>query len=305
MSLTEIKGTALGTKMGVVTTVKPTVTATPIKSLIKATTSPVTKISPIAQAITVKTVTSVPTALKSSVTPTATATKTASVFDYLNAVIGIGAEIVPQVANQVIGVASTGVPKAVATIFNNPFGVATKVSTNPTTINPTLSPAQQSAIDVSRNQRMTSFLNANPTVSNLLVALRTTKTLTDVQKAGNVIIPSSALTEQQNALLQYSAQYSALQGSYAEQQSSLSDYYNRLQTAMQELQLGTQQGAIYKAQLENVTQKYEELLKNPPSGSGGLDIFGSIADALKGVLPYLAIGIVAIIGIFVLSRSKD
>ena len=251
MSLSDIKGTALGTKMGVVNTVKK-----------------VTVVSP---------------QPKSGIIATAATNN-------LNSTIGQAA----------IGL--LGFPGVAAIIYQQVEPMLKQSipnSTKTVSINPTLSPTQQAAVDVSRNQRMTSWLNANPMVSSKITALRTAAQVSSLNKQGLAIIPRTALDESQNYIASQSLAMEALTKQNQTQQSALSDYYSRLTDAMQQLQAGTQQGAIYKEQLQYVTNAYNQLKNNPtnPTPTGSTDTgtnWGNIA-----IIGIVAIAAVILLGSFI------
>jgi len=162
--------------------------------------------------------------------------------------------------------------------------------TNVVSISPKLSPTQQAAVDVSRNLRMTAWLNKNPMISSKITALRTAKVVTDIQKSGISFVPTNTLTAQQNELNTTKTALETVTKTMQEQQTAQSDMFNRLSNAVQTLQQGTVQGAVSKAQLGYTTSAFETLKANPETVSTGID-FQTL----------IILGAVAIGGILVLS----
>jgi hypothetical protein len=155
---------------------------------------------------------------------------------------------------------------------------------------PVLSTVQQQAVTTARQFRMTSLLNANPTVQKNLTILRTAVQIQALKKSGLTVVPISMVTPQQAAVQPQSnyAETNALAAYNAQEQTALSGMYANLSSAMQTLQAATQQNAITKAQLAQTTSAYENLVNTPQpqpsSGTNWLQLIEIGALAVGGII---------------------
>jgi len=148
------------------------------------------------------------------------------------------------------------------------------------TIKPTLSPAQQAAIEAARNVRMGSWLQQSAPMQNLLANMRTTYTTATILTKGGAIVPQNMLTAEQRALNQVAMGQLTMKPAFTAQETAMADYQKRLNEQMQILQQSTQKSAVLQAQLDELMKRYLDLINNPPSE--GIDwkqllIYGAVA----------------------------
>jgi hypothetical protein len=201
-----------------------------------------------------------------------------------------------------------GVLSGLLPINVNPVTIKnTATGTTTTGYATTLTEAQKNAISQASQLKQTAWINANPTVQKNLALLRSAKTIADINKAGNVIVPAGVLTAGGVSLPSDMAQIQALMKTNQAQQNALSTYYTKESGYMTELQKGTVKYGDLLSSYSDLQSKYENLVNNPPQ-QNSLFNFPDIGGWFSKNWKYIALVVGAIIALLVLPswlrRSK-
>lgn len=82
------------------------------------------------------------------------------------------------------------------------------------------------------------------------------------------------------------------------------EYQQEMTNVTQDLMKEAVKVPYLEKNLADTQSKYLELVNAPPVEKENWDLFGGLGDALKGAVPYLIIGGVALLGIFMFTRRK-
>lgn len=288
MSLAEIRGTPLGTKMGVkpVTVIAPTVTKT--TSTLKATTAP--------RVIVPKTATTVNTIFSQNI-----GVKTTVPYEMASAPI----PAIPQNGGSIIDLSWAALNIVAQQAGFNVLQPKAMPKTEPKylAVTPTYTPAQTAAIKQAQNLQLGSQLVSSKANQKVITTLRSAAIVRDLTRQGLEIIPSSTLSElktDQEKAASFRDQLNALMGLQGEWASAQAGYLSRISTYETELSKATSEGAIAKGQLTLLGTQYEDLMKRyqdllGQGGGGQIPPTPSIWGDLLKYVPYIIVGIVLLL----------
>ena len=167
------------------------------------------------------------------------------------------------------------------------LGAKAKTTVKPTAIYPTYTEAQKKAFTTASNVKQTAWRMQSVPMQNLLTNIRTAVTVKAIKNQGISFVPTDTLTETQKTIDTQRQAIDTLTETLGQQTEAQADYYQRINTAMEELKAGTVLSAVRTAQLGHTTEAYTELVDNPKTVSEGMDWKGLIilgAVAIGGVL---------------------